>query len=166
MITKKSKFIAANAQINASNMGHHSIDKYRNIDCLIVNETELRHEMRNKSLPTKLLMKKLARMELQVMPVIFFNDKIGRPQFIILDTWNDKYKDLKPDNISLLLQNQFSPLFAVTPGTDTVQFILSTQALETVYRFSLPYEKMGDYTKVTVKFMKENELDALLEESN
>ena len=61
------------------------------------------------------------------------------------------------------MDNQFTPLFAVTPGTDKVQLTLNTETLETVYRFSLPYEKMGDYTKVTLKFMQESELEELLE---
>jgi len=109
------------------------------------------------------LMEKLALMQFQVVPVIFFNNKIGRPQFIILDSWNDKFNRLKPYDISILLENQFSPLFAVTPGTDKVQLTLNSGTLEAVYRFSIPYEKMGDYTKVTVKFMKESELEELLE---
>ena len=110
------------------------------------------------------LMEKLALMQLRAMPVISFNDKIGRPQFIILDSWNDKYESLKPSKISILMENQFKPLFAVTPGTDKVLLTLSTETLNIVYRFSLPYEKIGDYTKVTVKFMQESELDKLLED--
>ena len=62
------------------------------------------------------------------------------------------------------MENQFRPLFAVTPGTDKVLLTLSTETLNIVYRFSLPYEKIGDYTKVTVKFMQESELDKLLED--
>ncbi len=61
MITKKSKFLAANAQINSSNMKYHTLDKYKNIDCLIVNESELRHEMRDKENVLKKLMIKLAK---------------------------------------------------------------------------------------------------------
>jgi bifunctional ADP-heptose synthase (sugar kinase/adenylyltransferase) len=37
-----------NAQINASNRGYHSLRKYKKIDNLIINENELRHEMRDK----------------------------------------------------------------------------------------------------------------------
>ena len=47
--------------MNSSNIGYHTMDKYKGTNCVVINETELRHEMRNKSLPTKLLMKKLAR---------------------------------------------------------------------------------------------------------
>ena len=98
--------------------------------------------------------------------LIFFNNKIGQPQFIILDTWNEQYKSLKPYKISMFLDNQFKPLFAVTPGNDNVQLTLNTGTLEAVYRFSIPLDKMGDYTKVTVKFMQESELDELLENPN
>ena len=109
------------------------------------------------------LMEKLALMQFQVMPVIFFNNRIGRPQFIILDSWNDKYESLKPYNIPIFFANQFKPLFAVTPGTQDVQLTLNTGTLQAVYRFPIPYEQMGEYTKVTVKFVHESELDELIE---
>ena len=60
-ICKKSLFLALNAQVNASNIGYHTMDKYKNVECVVINETELRHETRNKNSPIKLLMKKLAR---------------------------------------------------------------------------------------------------------
>ena len=44
----KKKFIALNAQVNASNIGYHTLQKYKNINATIINETELRHEMRSK----------------------------------------------------------------------------------------------------------------------
>ena len=47
-ISKLKKFIALNAQVNASNYGYHSLEKYKKIDTLLINETELRHEMRDK----------------------------------------------------------------------------------------------------------------------
>ena len=42
------KFFSLNAQVNASNRGYHSLRKYEKIDNLIINENELRHEMRDK----------------------------------------------------------------------------------------------------------------------
>ena len=56
LITKKivkklkssNKFLALNAQVNASNHGFHSLEKYKKVDTLIINENELRHEMRDK----------------------------------------------------------------------------------------------------------------------
>jgi bifunctional ADP-heptose synthase (sugar kinase/adenylyltransferase) len=47
-ISKVTKFVSLNAQVNAANIGLHSIRKYQNIDCLIINAAELRHEMRER----------------------------------------------------------------------------------------------------------------------
>jgi len=60
IICDKSKFLALNAQINAANRGYHTMDKYIKSDCIIINETELRHELRNKNEELKILMKQLA----------------------------------------------------------------------------------------------------------
>jgi rfaE bifunctional protein kinase chain/domain/rfaE bifunctional protein nucleotidyltransferase chain/domain len=47
-VSKKNKFISLNAQVNAANIGTHNIRKYKDVDCLIVNATELQHEMRQR----------------------------------------------------------------------------------------------------------------------
>jgi len=48
LIVKKSKFIAVNAQLNAANIGYHTLSKYKGANLVIINENELRHEFRNK----------------------------------------------------------------------------------------------------------------------
>ncbi len=60
-ICSKKKFIALNAQVNASNIGYHTLQKYKNINATIINETELRHEMRNKNDDIFSLSKKLKK---------------------------------------------------------------------------------------------------------
>lgn len=47
MISKKSKFVCVNTQINSFNVGTQRINKYKSPDCLIINESELRHELRD-----------------------------------------------------------------------------------------------------------------------
>jgi len=47
-ISQTDKFVSLNAQVNAANIGTHNIKKYNDINCLIINETELRHEMRQR----------------------------------------------------------------------------------------------------------------------
>jgi rfaE bifunctional protein kinase chain/domain/rfaE bifunctional protein nucleotidyltransferase chain/domain len=47
-LSNSEKFMSLNAQVNAANIGTHNIRKYRDVDCLIINETELRHEMRQR----------------------------------------------------------------------------------------------------------------------
>ena len=47
-ISKIDKFVSLNAQVNAANIGTHNIRKYHDINCLIINATELLHEMRQR----------------------------------------------------------------------------------------------------------------------
>lgn len=48
LLIKNSKFISVNAQVNATNIGLHTVINYKNIDCLVINATELRSEMRDR----------------------------------------------------------------------------------------------------------------------
>ena len=61
LLCKHSKFLALNAQANAANIGYHTIQKYKNVDCVVMNEQELRHELRNKNEKIEILAKKLAK---------------------------------------------------------------------------------------------------------
>ncbi len=58
-ISKQSVFTSLNAQINAANIGYHTMNNYNNIDCAIINETELRHELRDRESDIETLMKQL-----------------------------------------------------------------------------------------------------------
>ena len=86
LICKKSKFLALNAQVNAANIGYHSMRNYKNIDCVIINATELRHEMRNKDLKIETLMKSLSiKLNINYLVVtrgslgsILYNKKINK----------------------------------------------------------------------------------------
>ena len=60
LIIKNSKFAAVNAQLNAANIGFHTISKFKNADLVIINENEMRHEMRNKIDEVNILIKELA----------------------------------------------------------------------------------------------------------
>ena len=45
----KSRFLAVNTQLNASNIGYHSISKYHSADYICIHEGELRHDYRNRT---------------------------------------------------------------------------------------------------------------------
>tara|TARA_B100000963_G_scaffold347522_1_gene353961 strand:- start:3615 stop:5132 length:1518 start_codon:yes stop_codon:yes gene_type:complete len=60
-ISNFKKFVALNAQINANNIGYHSLKNYKNIDFVIINEKELRHELRDRSSQLKMLIKKFCK---------------------------------------------------------------------------------------------------------
>ncbi len=76
IICSKSKFVSLNAQVNAANIGYHSMRKYNNIDCVIINETEIRHELRDKNEKIEDLMKKLSK-ERKIKNLIVTRGKKG-----------------------------------------------------------------------------------------
>ena len=61
LISKLSKYLALNAQVNSSNVGYHTIQNYFKPDCLIINEKEIRHEFRDRNSKAEDLMEKLSK---------------------------------------------------------------------------------------------------------
>lgn len=68
-IVKNSPYTALNAQINAANSSYHTMDKYEKVECVIINEGELRHEFRNRDGDLDELMKTLSQ-NLQAINVV------------------------------------------------------------------------------------------------
>lgn len=60
-ISRIKKFKALNAQLNSANIGYHSLNNYRNIDVLVINELELRQELREDKLKLDFLAKILIK---------------------------------------------------------------------------------------------------------
>ena len=60
-ISRIKKFKALNAQLNSANIGYHSLNNYRNIDVLVINELELRQELREDKLDLNTLAKILIK---------------------------------------------------------------------------------------------------------
>ena len=44
---KKKYFV--NAQLNSNNLGNHNLESYRNPNAIVINENELRHELRDRN---------------------------------------------------------------------------------------------------------------------
>ncbi len=61
-IYKTRKFLAMNVQVNSFSVGYHTITKYKKADLVLMNEQELRHELRDKNSNRKDLIKKLQKL--------------------------------------------------------------------------------------------------------
>ena len=61
LIVKKSKFVAVNTQLNSSNLGFHVISKYIGANFITINESDMRHELRNKTENRMPLIKTLSK---------------------------------------------------------------------------------------------------------
>jgi len=86
-ITKISSFTALNAQINAANSSYHTLNKYKKADCVIINESELRHELRSREGELKNLMKKLSK-DLRALNVVVTRGNQGA---ILLNKKKNKF---------------------------------------------------------------------------
>jgi rfaE bifunctional protein nucleotidyltransferase chain/domain len=60
-ISSLRKFTSLNAQLNSSNIGYHNLNKYKNIDLVIINESELRQELRENRLDLNILSEQLIK---------------------------------------------------------------------------------------------------------
>ena len=61
LISNNAKFLVVNSQINAANILHHSLNMFKKTMCTIINEGELRHEMRDRHTNIELLIRKFSK---------------------------------------------------------------------------------------------------------
>lgn len=60
-IVNSKKYVSLNAQVNAANVGYHSLSKYSKANILVINEKELRHELRSKDQDLEILLKQIVK---------------------------------------------------------------------------------------------------------
>ena len=67
--------------MNANNSGHHSLEKYKNANCVLINESEMRHELRDRQSNVKKLVISLKKLGKSIIVTrgnegsIFYNSK-------------------------------------------------------------------------------------------
>jgi len=147
-ISKHSIFTSLNAQINAANIGYHTMNNYRNIDCAIINETELRHELRDRESGVEPLMKELAII-LQVQYLVVTQGNSGAtlydaeskfyhycPAFAAKVVDKIGAGDAMLAVLSCALKKEFSPNLALFFGS-----LAAAQSVETIGN-SIPVNKV------------------------
>jgi rfaE bifunctional protein nucleotidyltransferase chain/domain len=92
----KVKYIL-NAQLNSSNRGHHSLLKFSNPEVVIINESELRYELRNQNANLNLLINQL-RAKIKAKSIIVTRGKSGA----ILSSKKNKYFDCPAFNTKVV----------------------------------------------------------------
>ena len=81
------KSISLSAQLNAANLGMHTINKYKKIETVVINEMELRHEMKDRNSLIKNLMKQLTQ-KIKIKNLIVTRGKNGS---ILYDKINKEF---------------------------------------------------------------------------
>ena len=110
------------------------------------------------------LLNYLSQIQYQVTPIIFFNDKNGQVKLIIIDSWKNKYDDFSLANVKIIRKREFSPMMAITPGTNNIQLNIEPGTSKGFYKFLIQGNDLGFYSKMTVKFVHENKLDEYLDD--
>ena len=72
---------------NSFNIGYHTMNNYKNIDCAIINESELRHELRDRDSSVETLMKQLTK-NLQIKNMVVTQGSEGAT---IYSTGDEKF---------------------------------------------------------------------------
>ena len=101
IILKLSKFLAVNAQINAMSLGTQSMRKYKNLNCLTINEKELRYELRQKGKDLNPLIKKLSQ-DQKIQNLVVTRGKTGAILYNLKKNkffYNDAYSKNAVDKI-------------------------------------------------------------------
>ena len=152
IICKNSKFLALNAQINAFNIGYHTIRNYKNFNTLIINEKEIRHEMRDKVSKLEVLMSNLS-IEKKINNVIVTVGNRGsilynktKNKFYYADAYAHKIIDKVGAGDTML--SVVGPCLKSNIDIDTTLLISSLAAAQSV-------ESMGNkYTISKIKMLK------------
>ena len=107
---------------------------------------------------------RFALMKHEVLPVLFLSNDSSQINSIYIDSWKENYNFNKEnDEISVSTSNEFFPLFAITPGEDNMQINLDMRTLNITYQFRVPFSSAGEYSKMAIKFLYEDEIESLLD---
>ncbi len=96
------------------------------------------------------------------VPVIRFFDKDGIVMAIILDTPESRWYDMSSNKIHFLPLHQFSPLVDFTMGGWSLQVALEDVEIKAHYSLQMSIEEVDRISRVSLKFVPEAELGAII----
>ena len=100
--------------------------------------------------------------ENEIFPVLFFADREGNIQKIIIDSWDTKYDDLLFGDYDVLRLELFSQLFSVIESDNSMYLNIKEDSQTVHYKATMPVSLLDNYTRLTVKIFTRNELDQYL----
>lgn len=138
-ICNKAKFLAVNAQINAANSSHHTLNKYSKLDVMIINESELRHELRDRLSSVDSLIKKFVKNKKLKFVVVTSGSKgailydVKKNRLFAAPSFTDRVIDKIGSGdamlsiFSLVLQKTLDPELSIFLGS-----LVAAQAVQTI----------------------------------
>ena len=98
----------------------------------------------------------------EIFPVLFFADREGNIQKIIIDSWDSKYDNLLFGDYDVLRIELFSQLFSVIESNNSMYLNIKKDSQTIHYKATMPVSILDNYTRLTVKIFTRHELDQYL----
>ncbi len=89
ILSDSKKFLVINSQLNSTNIGYHTLQKYKSSDVIVINESELRHELRSRTENLKNLILKYSK-KTNIRFIIITQGSVGSTLY---DNKNKKFTD-------------------------------------------------------------------------
>ena len=98
----------------------------------------------------------------ELFPVLFFANKEGNIQKIIIDSWDYKYDRLLFGDYDVERIDNFMQLYSIIKSDDNMHFNINKGELSIPYNITMPISVLDNYTQLTVKIFRRSDLDAYL----
>ncbi len=98
----------------------------------------------------------------ELFPVLFFTNKEGDIQKIIIDSWDSRYDNIMFGDYDVERQNKFVQMFSVIKDDSDIQINLSSKKQTIDYMVVMPVSILNNYTQLTVKVFTRQDLDNYL----
>ena len=100
--------------------------------------------------------------ENELFPVLFFTNKEGDIQKIIIDSWDYKYDNLLFGDYDVDRIDKFMQLYSVIKSSDNMHFNINKKETAISYNITMPVSVLDNYTQLTVKIFRRSDLDDYL----
>jgi len=105
---------------------------------------------------------KFNRHENELFPVLFFVNKVGDIQKIIIDSWDYKYDNLLFGDYDVERIDNFVQLYSIIKSNDNMHFNINKKEMTISYDVTMPVSVLDNYTQLTVKIFRRSDLDSYL----
>ena len=102
------------------------------------------------------------RHESELFPVLFFTNKSGDIQKIIIDSWDFKYDNLLFGDYDVERVDNFMQLYSIINSNDNMHFNINKKEMTISYDITMPVSVLDNYTQLTVKIFRRSDLDSYL----
>jgi len=100
--------------------------------------------------------------ENELFPILFFANKEGDIQKIIIDSWDYKYDNLLFGDYDVDRIDNFMQLYSVIKSSDNMHFNINKKEMAIFYNITMPVSVLDNYTQLTVKIFRRSDLDDYL----